>query len=341
MKNFVRWLEISRNQNSKLKLIYVLDILKKYSDEEHPLNSADIIEKLQEYGVSAERKALYNDIETLELYGCDIIKTGTPKKGWFIGDREFEIPEIYLLCDAVRTAKFISAKKTRELIAKLNNMLSVYEAKRNKSKVFFAAADKCANEEIYYNIDSISEAIEKSKQIKLSYSSRALDSSREITLKTREMTVNPYALTWQDDCYYLICNYGKYDNLLHLRLDRMNGVKITKTPSRHFSEVSEYREFFDVADYTNKLFGMYSGELQKIDFCCDVKIAEQVFDRFGENIFIKNKTDKTFNFTVEAAVSDALVSWIIGFGTRLKVLKPQVLQDMVKQRVQDVLKLYE
>ena len=341
MKSFVRWQKISKGQNSKLKLIYVLDILKKYSDEEHPLNSSEIIEKLSEYGITAERKSLYNDIEALEMYGCDIIKTGTPKKGWFIGNRDFEVPEIYLLCDAVKTAKFISAKKTRELLLKLNNMLSCYQAKRNKSKVFFAAEDKCENEEIYYNIDSISDAIQNSKQIKFNYSSRQLDSSREITYKTREMTVNPYALTWQDDCYYLICNYGKYDNLMHLRVDRMNGVKITKTPARHFSEVSQYTDFFDVADYTAKLFGMHSGALEDIEFCCDLKIAEQVFDRFGETVFIKNKTAETFSFTVKAAVSDALVSWIISFGTRLKVKKPLSLQQKVKSRAQEVFKLYE
>ena len=341
MTNFVRWQKISKVQNNKLKLIYVLDILKKYSDEEHPLNSSDIAEKLSEYGIEAERKSIYNDISALEDYGCDIIKTGTPKKGCFIGDREFEIPEIYLLCDAVRSAKFISAKKSRELISKLHNMLSIHQAKRSKTRVFFAAEDKCDNEELYYNIDSISEGIEANKQIKFTYSLRTLDSSREITHKTREMTVNPYALTWQDDYYYLICNYTKYDNLLHLRVDRMSEVEVLKTSARHFSEVSEYTDFFDVADYTAKLFGMHSGELKEIELSCDTAIAEQVFDRFGENIFIKNKTEESFGFTVKAAVSDALVSWIVAYGTRLRVVKPDMLKNMVTKRAEDVLKLYK
>ena len=334
-------MKISKGQNQKLKLLYVLDIFKKYSDEEHPLNAVDISEKLAELGIDSERKGIYNDIAALEQYGCDIIKTSLPKTGWFIGDREFEIPEINLLCDAVRSAKFISAKKTRELISKLYSMLSVYQQKQNKNRVFFAACDKCSNEELYYNIDSISKAIEQRKQIKFNYSSRILDSSREISHKTREMTVNPYALTWQDDYYYLICNYKKYDNLLHLRVDRMNGVEINDTVARHFSEVSEYTDFFDVADYTAKLFGMHSGELQEIELCCESGIAEQVFDRFGENIFIKNKTDEHFGFTVKAAVSDALVSWIISYGTRLKVVKPNILRDMVTERAREVLKLYD
>ena len=158
---------MARQSNQKLKLIYVLDILKKYSDEEHPLNATEIAERLDKVGVSAERKAVYDDIACLEAYGCDIIKATTPKKGWFIGDREFEIPEIYLLSDAVRSANFISAKKTRELLSKLNNMLSVHQAKRRDDGVFFAAKDKSGNEEIYYSIDSLSRAIEEKKQVKI------------------------------------------------------------------------------------------------------------------------------------------------------------------------------
>ena len=140
--------------NRKLKIVYVLDILKRYSDEENPLNANDIASHLSTMGIEAERKSIYDDIAVLEEYGCDIIKTSTPKKGWFIGDREFEVAEIYLLCDAVRSAKFITAKKTRELLSKLNSMLSVYQAKRRENAVYFATENKGSNEELYYNIDN-------------------------------------------------------------------------------------------------------------------------------------------------------------------------------------------
>ena len=127
------------------------------------------------------------------------------------------------------------------------------------------------------------------------------------------MTVNPYALTWQDDHYYLICNHVKYDDLMHLRIDRIKNAEITGTPVRSFSEVSEYREFFDAADYTAKLFGMYSGKLQEIELCCSDRIAEQVLDRFGEGVFIIRREGGEFKFRVNAAVSDALVTWIINY----------------------------
>ena len=139
---------MAKKSNQKLKTLYVLDILKKYSDEEHPLNSADIIKYLEDKGVLAERKSVYDDIAALEYYGSDIIKTDTPKVGWFIGEKEFETPEIFLLCDAVRSAKFISVKKTRELINKLNSMLSVHQISRRNNGVFFSLSEKSGNEEI-------------------------------------------------------------------------------------------------------------------------------------------------------------------------------------------------
>lgn len=331
---------MAKGSSQKLKVIYVLDILKRYSDEENPLNAVDIAEKLAQHGIEAERKSIYDDIANLELYGCDIIKTSTPKKGWFIGDREFQVPEIYLLCDAVRSAKFISAKKTRELVKKLHSMLSVTEAEKQKNSVWFTLEDKCANEDIYYNINSISEAIKAKKQIKFTYSSRTLDSSREIVKKSKEMVINPYALTWQDDYYYLIGNYSKYDNLIHLRVDRIDDVKLLETDARHFSEVSEYTDFFDIADYTNKLFGMYSGELVDVELRCNRKITEQVLDRFSENIFIKNVTDTHFNISVKAAISDALVTWIINYGENLQVVKPELLQKKIINRAKAVLENY-
>lgn len=331
---------MAKKANQKLKLIYTLDILKKYSDEEHPLNAVDIVEKLDLLGITAERKSVYDDIFQLENYGCDIIKTTLPKTGWFVGDREFEIPEIYLLCDAVRSAKFISAKKTRELLSKLNGMLSVHQAKKRENGVYFTATEKSGNEEIYYNIDKISSAIEKKVQIKIIYSNREFDSSRRIIREGKEMVINPYALCWQDDHYYLIGNYIKYDNLLHLRLDRINSVEITENPLRHFSEVSEYKDFFDTPDYTNKLFGMYSGELCDIELKCNKKITEQVLDRFGEDIFTSKVTKDSFVIKVKACLSDALVTWIINYGENLTVLKPENLKEMIKNRALKVLENY-
>ncbi len=256
-----------------------------------------------------------------------------------MGGCEFEEAEIYLLCDAVRTAKFISPKKTRELVAKLDSMLSRNQLQNREKNIFFNYQLKCQNEEIYYNIDKISRAISKGLKIKFNYTSRRL-SGRNIESTVKQMIVSPYALTWQDDHYYLIGNYDKYDNLIHIRLDRISGAEIRQEKVRHFSEVSEYKDSFDVSDYTNKLFNMHSGEIQDIELCCNKKITEQVLDRFSENIFITKADENEFTFSYKAAISEALVTFILNYGDNIRVIKPEALKNMITKRVEKVLNLY-
>lgn len=330
---------MAKKQGQRLKILYILDFLKRESDEEHPVTAADICEYLDSQGIAAERKSVYADISALTDYGADIVRSGSPR-GWFLASREFEEPEIYLLADAVRTAGFISAAKTRELVKKLDSFVSRYQAQKRENRVYFSSCAKSVNEEIFYSIDKISRAVSEKKKIGFEYVNRVLSPDRTIEKQKREMLISPYALTWQDDHYYVIGNYEKYDNLIHLRLDRMYKVKITDIPQRHFSEVSEYTDYFDTPDYTAKLFGMHGGEIYDIELKCSKKITEQVADRFGEDIFIKKVTDEDFCFTVRAALSDALVSWVISYGDRVKVLEPQILRDMVISRTEKVLGLY-
>ena len=330
---------MAKKQGQRLKILYILDFLKRESDEEHPVTAADICEYLDSQGIAAERKSVYADISALTDYGADIVRSGSPR-GWFLASREFEEPEIYLLADAVRTAGFISAAKTRELVKKLDSFVSRYQAQKRENRVYFSSCAKSVNEEIFYSIDKISRAVTEKKKIRFEYVNRVLSPDRTIEKQKREMLISPYALTWQDDHYYVIGNYEKYDNLIHLRLDRMYKVEITDMPQRQFSEVSEYTDYFDTPDYTAKLFGMHGGEIYDIELKCSKKITEQVADRFGEDIFIKKVTDEDFCFTVRAALSDALVSWVISYGDRVKVLEPQILRDMVIGRTEKVLGLY-
>ncbi len=323
----------------KIKLLYLCDIFRKFTDEEHPLSASELCELLEQKGVSAERKAIYNDIDVLQQYGLDIIATRTPKNGYFLASREFELPEIYLLADAVRSAKFISSKKTRELLRKLDEQLSVYEAGKRDKNIFFDNR-KCPSEDIYYVIDAVNDAIEEGFKITFDYSVRILE-NRELITRTKRMRVSPYAMTWQDDHYYLIANYEKYDNLLHLRLDRMHNVEILAEKARHFSEVSDYKDSFDIADYTARLFQMHGGNIEEISLRCSKEIMEQVADRFSENIFVRDVSDTHFSFDAKAAVSEGLISWIIGFGAQLEVLSPKKLRDGVIERAKEISEVYK
>ena len=331
---------MAARRGQKLKLLYIVKILTQLTDEEHPMSATEICERLAECGVTAERKSIYNDIECLVSFGYDIIFTRTPKNGYFLASREFELPEIFLLCDAVRTAKFLSEKKTRELTAKLDGLISKYQSKRNIHGIYIDSSNKTHNEELFYNIDSINTAITEGKKIKFTYSKRVLQEGKNIITESKTRIVSPYAMTWQFDYYYLIGNYEKYDNLMNLRIDRIHSVEILDEPIRHFSEVSDYSDTFDVADYTKKLFGMFGGNTQEIKLRCSNKLLEQVTDRFGENIFITNVNEKTFDFTAKAAVSEGLVTWIMNYGDNIKVIKPDDLKQKIIDRADKILKIY-
>ena len=327
--------------NQKMKLLYIIDILEKFSDEENPINATELCNRLESLGVSAERKAIYNDIDTLIDFGYDIIKTRTPRFGYFLASRKFELPEVYLLTDAVRSAEFITPKKTRELVSKLDAMLSENQAKKREKGIYINGKNKCKNESIYYNIDKLSNAIEHKKQVKLIYCQRALEEGKKIVTNEKTLKVSPYALIWENDKYYLVGNNQKYDNLMHLRLDRIKKVEITDNTSRHFSEVSEYNEFFDVADYTSKTFNMYTGKTEDIELKCSKKILEQIIDRFSDEIFIYKVTEDTFTFSVKAVISRGLISWILQYGADIEVVSPVTLKEGVIKTANEIKDMYK
>ncbi len=333
--------EKQARRGQKIKLLYIIKILTELTDEDHPLSATEICEKLAQYDITAERKAIYDDINCLIDFGLDIIQTRVPKNGYFLASRDFELPEIFLLGDAVRTAKFISEKKTRELTAKLDRMLSCYQSKRSISGIYIDSSNKTHNEELFYNIDRINTAISEGKKIKFTYSKKVLQEGRQIVTESKTRIVSPYAMTWQSDYYYLIGNYEKYDNLMNLRIDRIHSVEILDAHVRHFSEVSDYCDTFDVADYTKKLFGMFGGDMQEIKLRCNNKILEQVTDRFGDRIFITNVTDTTFDFSVKAAISDGLVTWITNYSDSIEVVSPTILREKIIDRAEKILGIYK
>lgn len=324
----------------KLKLIYIIDILKKYTDDEHPMNATELCEFLAEKGVSAERKAVYNDIEMLIYYGWDIIKTRVPKAGYFLASREFELPEIYLLADAVRSADFITPKKTRELLNKIDSFLSIHQSSKREKITYISSRYKCKNEAIYYNIDKINAAVEKGVKVKVTYLKRYLTDDKKINTDEKVMCISPYATLWESDRYYLVGNNEKYDNLIHLRLDRIKKVELTEEKARHFSDVSDYQDTFDVSDYAAKTFNMYGGEDAEIELKCKKERLEQIIDRFSDEISVYKLTDDTFSFTTGVIISDGLISWLLQFGSDIEVVKPESLRRRISSKIKELNKIY-
>ncbi len=324
----------------KLRLLYIIDILSRKSDEEHPLSATDIMDFLREdYGIECERKTVYDCIENLNEYGYEIIKSQSPR-GYFMTPYYFEPAELRLMIDAVQSADFISAKKTKALIKKFSAFASEYQYKRIEKQVYIDNRNKCANENLFIVIDIISSAILSKKQIEVVYRRRKIVDGKNAKYEEKTMVINPYALIWADDHYYLVGNYSKYDNLIHLRIDRLKNVKVLDTYARHFSEVSSYQTYFDIADYSNKHLSMFSGDIKPVEMICNNSMIEDFIDQFGEKVNMRHFDDDNFIAKVDVAVTDGLVAWIMQYGDKIKVRSPKELKNMIIDKTNSILALY-
>lgn len=328
-------------KNSKLKLLYLAEIFEKKTDENHYISATQLCDELAKLGIPAERKSIYKDIDVLREYGYDIIHNGSRNNGgYFLGERKFQLAEIRLLSDAVQAANFISQKKTNELVKKIESFASDEQAKILHSQVYVDNRPKCKNEEIYYTIHYLDEAITNKVKVNVTYSRRKITDEFKTASEDKTYTVSPYALIWSDDHYYLVCNNEKYDNLMHLRVEKIKKFTLTKEPVRPFTEVSNYRISFDSADYASKLFNMYSGEQKPIELACNNDLLEPMLDRFGDKVRIQKYDDEHFILRTNAAVSDGLAAWVVQFGGRVKVRMPNDLINAVKKKAQDILNNY-
>ena len=321
--------------NNKIRVLCVLDILRRYSDEEHPVSSIQICEYLQkDFNIKCDRKAtIYSDINALKAFKdnfFNIANISTPSKGFCILDREFELPELYLLCDAVQAAHSVTKNNSKALIAKLSEFASIYQRKNLGSSVYIDMRNKSDNSSIYYNIFYIQQAINENKKISIKYIRHNFDKNRE-----RFYTVSPYAMIWSNDRYYLICNNDTKDNLMHVRIDRIKNVEVLNETARSFELFTEYRGKFNAADYAEKMFNGFAGTVSDIELICDNSIYQDLLDRFGTSA-IKKYDAEHFLVKFTGALSTGLVSWILQYGDKIYIKGPTLLQTMFQNRLNDI-----
>lgn len=327
--------------NQKLKLLYVLEILKRESDENHPVNADKILSSLEEQGIHCERKSIYSDIAVLKEYGFDILCNKGNQNGYFLASREFESVEIQLLCDAVESAKFISKKKTEQLLQKILKMTSEAHAKEIRTHFHVSSCPKKENEEIYYHIDKLTRAIEAEQKIHVLYRRHQVSKGNALSFYDKEYVLSPYAMLWSNEYYYLVANYEKYNDLMVLRVDRIRSMEILEGEKvRPHKEVSPYQDSFDSADYARKHFNMYAGESEPVELICQNETIEQVLDRFGDKVHFYGVDEERFGMQAEMAVNDGLIAWLLQFGAKIKVKKPEYLKKMILKRVNELQELY-
>ncbi len=320
-----------KSANQKAKLLYLAKILLENTDEDHTLSIAQLIEALSDYGISAERKSIYSDIEELNLFGLDIESIKTKEHtGYYIACREFELPELKLLVDAVQASKFITHKKSEELIGKISRLASRHQAHELERQVVVMGRIKNINESIYYNVDYLQNALWQKKPVTFSYFDWNTDKERVLRHNGEKYTVSPYALTWDDDNYYMIGFDSKEKKTKHFRVDKMLSISILDSPR----EGEEEFFGFDPAKYSKMHFGMFGGEEEYVTLLCDNRLSGVIIDRFGQDIVITKRGDK-FETVVRVVTSPQFFSWIFGLSGAVTVTAP----EKVKEKYKKMLKL--
>ncbi|MFA7636353.1 MAG: WYL domain-containing protein [Monoglobales bacterium] len=321
--------------HQKLKMMHLANILLEQTDEEHTLTVPQMIAELSKLGISAERKSIYDDLECLQLFGLDICSYKTRTTNYYIASRDFQLPELKLLVDSVQASKFITHKKSMELISKIEKLTSRENAKKLRRQVFVANRVKTFNEQIYYNVDKIHEAIAGNKQITFKYFDLDVNKKKVYRKDGCTYIESPVALTWDDENYYLITYKEKYDNYTHYRVDKMENIQLTEQ-SRVLTD-----EPFDLSVYAKTMFQMFGGEESYVSIQFDNEFASVVFDRFGIDVPIIKCDESHFICNVKIAVSPHFLSWIISFGSHAKILSPDYVQEQLYELLLEVQKQYE
>ena len=326
-----------KSPNQKLKLLYLCRYLLRSSDEEHPVTVAQMIEQLARQGISAERKSLYDDMEALRLFGLDVqtVRTGSAT-GYFIGQRTFQLPELKLLVDSVQSSKFITGKKSLELIEKLEQLTSEHDARQLHRQVYVRGRIKAMNESIYYNVDSIWSAIDGDRALSFRYYEWSVDRQRSFRRAGKRYEVSPWALMWEDENYYMIAFDHDAAILKHFRVDKMTDIRSAEQPRQGAAAFKAH----DMAAYTDTHFGMFSGDVTQVRLAFENGLAGAVIDRFGTGLALIPLDGEHFSVTVRVAVNVQFFSWLCGFGDRVRILAPDfVIQDM-RRHVEAIARLY-
>lgn len=327
---------MSKSYNQKMKILYIMKVLMDHTDENHVMSMADIISELDRQGIKAERKSIYDDIEALRLFGLDIIHRREHPAGYYIASRQFELPELKLLVDAVQASKFITYKKSRELIKKLESFASKQDAHELQRQVFVSNRIKTMNESIYYNVDKIHKAIPANVKISFQYYEWTVTKEMHIKKNGQKYIISPWALAWDDENYYMI-GFDKEETMIkHFRVDKMLNIDLLN----EMREGKEYFENFDTASYTQRTFGMFGGEVTDVDILFENKFIGVVIDRFGKDVTIRKQDDEHFIAKVKVVVSNQFFGWLTGLGVGAKIISSEMVVADYKKFLSNVEEQY-
>ena len=323
-----------KSDNQKLKILYIMDYLEKNSHEGHPVRASELISMLEHrHNILCERKTIYSDIAALQEYGVDIISMPGKNGGYFIGTRNFELSELKLLIDAVQSSRYLTEKKTRELIEKLCRQCNEHDARLMRRHVMVSGRVKSMNETIYYSVDTIQEAIAENKQIAFRYFDWGMDGKR--VYRSKDYEASPYGLCQDNENCYLLAHSARH-GITSYRLDRMSDIRLLKIDRTPCPELTGKA----LHEHANQLFQMFAGDAVTVKLRFHRELCNVVIDRFGRDTMLIPDGPEHFTFTVKVAVSPMFLSWVIGFGKMAQILYPQSVIDQCRQLCEEALSQY-
>lgn len=324
---------MAKMENQKLKLLVLKEYLEQNTDPNHPATIRDLLAYLESRDIHAERKSIYRDIQLLIDNGCDIVTSKGKNAGYFLNAGTFDIAELKLLADAVLASKFLTARKSSDLLKKLGTLTSRWRALELRRSMVVSGRVKSMNESVIYNVDELHEAIRNDSQIRFRYFEWDRDKNRVFRRETR--TASPYALCWDDSNYYLIAHTEEH-GLTNFRVDKMSNIRLTGEPRVRTEETKD----LDLARYGKQVFGMFNGELKNVRMRFENSLAGVVIDRFGRDVMLIPDGDDHFTCTEEIMVSPVFYAWIASFGTRARLLSPDSVVEGFVENCKNTLELY-
>ncbi len=324
-------------QDQKLRTLYLMDIMLERTDDTHILNASQLCEILErEYAISTDRRTIYAELDILERYGLDVQQKKGRNPGYYIGAREFELPELKLLVDAVQSSKFITESKSRELIRKLEKLCCRTDAAILAKQVFIVNRLKAENETIYYNVDYVHSAICENREISFQYAEWTMQKKFHLKKDGARYVVSPWALTWDDENYYLVAYDDAVGQIRHYRVDKMQHTQILETERRG----EETFRNFDLAEFAKKTFGMYGGHDETVALVCEKHFAGIMIDRFGHDVWLVPVDEEHFRVRVLVSVSPQFFGWLTGIGPGVQIEEPENVREEYRHYLQKVLGIY-
>lgn len=316
-----------KSYGQKLKLLYLEAFLREHSDENHPLSTKRLIEMLKAQGITCERKAIYDDIECLRGFGHDIIKLDGKNGGYCMVSRKFELPELKLLVDAVNASKFITSKKSDELIAKLASFASRHDAVQLKRDVCTFDRTKSENEKVYLNVDALHTAINADSRISFLYFEWKRDKRKAYRRGGERYLASPWSLLWDDENYYLVAYDHNSGERRHYRVDKMEDIRLEGSPR----EGGELMSDFNAEDYSRSVFGMFGGKSESVTLLCENRMAGVIFDRFGRSTPLRFTDDEHFEITVKITVSPQFYGWVFALDGAVEITSPESVRQKMSE----------